>query len=81
MTAKLLKSLGLIAGTILALVIGFPGIQVCLLAWVVLSVLFLVSRFSKRARFFTDWSWPLFLVTIGSALGIPYVFLVLSAGF
>lgn len=75
------KSIGLILGTWVAVIIGFPGIFTCLLIWVVLAGLFLASRFSKQVSFFTEWSWPRFLVTILGALGVPYVYLLLSAGF
>lgn len=78
---KLLKSAGLISGTIVALVTGFPGLMFCVVTWIILSGLFLISRFAKSACCFTDWSWFQFLVTIGGALGIPYVALLLSPGF
>ena len=81
MAIKYLKSIGLILGTIGALVIGFPGIITCIVIWIIISGLFLISRFSKRVNFFAEWSWLQFLVTIGSALGIPYMFLLLSPGF
>jgi len=81
MAIKLLKSIGLILGTIGALVIGFPGVRTCIGAWMILSGIFLISRLSKRVYFFTEWSWLQFLVTIGSALMIPYMFLLLSPGF
>jgi hypothetical protein len=81
MAVKLLKSIGLILGTIGALIIGFTGVRICIVTWIILSGLFLVSRFSRRVYFFTEWSWLQFLVTIGSALGIPYMFLLLSPGF
>ena len=81
MAIKLLKSIGLILGTMGALVIGFPSVRSCIVSWIVLSGLFLISRFSKRVYFFAEWSWLQFLVTIGSALGIPYMFLLLSPGF
>gem|GEM_PF-2797950 len=71
----------LILGTVGALIIGFPGVQTCLVIWMILVGLFLVSRFSKKLYFFTDWSWVQFLITIGGALGIPYVCLLLSPGF
>jgi hypothetical protein len=81
MAVEFLKSIGLILGTIGALLVGFPGVMTCIVVWVILSGLFLISRFSKRVYFFAEWSWPRFLLTIGSALGIPYLFLLLSPGF
>ena len=51
------------------------------MTWVILCGLFLISRFSKTVYFFAEWSWVQFLATIGSALGIPYVLLLLSPGF
>ena len=77
-STKLLKSIGLVLGTIGALVIG---LQICIAMWIILSTLFLISRFSKRVWYFSDWSWVQFLVTIGSALGIPYVVLLLTFEF
>jgi hypothetical protein len=79
MTSKLLKSIGLILGTMVALLIS--GIFTCILIWIILSGLFLVSRFSTDPGFFTEWTWPHFLVTIVCALGIPFAWLLLSAGF
>jgi hypothetical protein len=81
MPVKILKSVGLVLVTIGALIIGFPGPITCIVVWIVLFGLFLVSRFYKPVYLFTDWSWPQFLVTIAGALGIPYLFLILSAGF
>ncbi len=78
---KYLKSVSLILVTVGALVIGFPGIRTCVVAWIILIGLFLVSRFSKRLYFFTEWSWAQFLITIVGAFGIPYLFLLLSPGF
>jgi hypothetical protein len=79
MPMKLLKSIGLILGTLGIFVI--VGAIKCLVFWIVLFVLFIISRFSKRVILFTEWSWPQFLVTIGCALGLPYIWLILSAGF
>lgn len=78
---KLLQSIGLIFGTQVSLLIGFPGIMPSILMWIILSVLFLISRFSKRIHVFTEWSWLQFLLTIGGALGIPYILLLFSPGF
>ena len=76
---KLLKSIGLILGTLGAFVIA--GAFICIAIWVAIFVLFMLSRFSKKAILFTEWSWPQFLVTIVSALGIPYIWLILGTGF
>ena len=76
---KLFKSIGLILGTLGAFVIA--GATICIVIWIAIFALFMISRFSKRVIIFTEWSWPQFLVTIGSALGIPYIWLLLSAGF
>lgn len=79
MATKLLKSLGLILGTLGAWVIA--GVFACIVIWMILIGLFSISRFSKRAKVFAEWSWIHFSLTIASALGIPYVFLLLSPGF
>ena len=76
---KLFKSIGLILGTLGAFVIA--GATICIVIWVAIFGLFMISRFSKRVIIFSEWSWPQFLVTIGSALGMPYIWLLLSAGF
>ena len=76
---KLLKAIGLTAGTIGAYVVA--GLSAFLLVWTGLLGLFLVSRFSKDFAFFTAWSWPQFLSTIGLAFGLPYIALLLSPGF
>lgn len=57
------------------------GLTFLLAVWIVLSGLFLASKFSSRVVLFTEWSWLQFLATMGSALGIPYLTLLLSAGF
>jgi hypothetical protein len=78
MATKLLKSIGLILVTVVALVIG---LQICIAMWLILSGLFLVSRFSKRVWFFTEWTWLQFLVTVVIALGVPCLVLLLSFEF
>ena len=76
---KILKSIALI------LVAMGAGLVFSLLAflviWIVIAGLFLFSRLSERARVFVEWSWLHFLLTIGLGVGIPYVLLILSAGF
>ena len=76
---KLFKSIGLILGTLGAFV--FTGAIIVVVIWIILFGLFIISRFSKNVIIFTEWSWPRFLITIGCALGIPYIWLLLSAGF
>ena len=76
---KLLKSTGLILGPMGVLVTA--GLLAFFVIWIFVSVLFFFSRLSKRARFFADWSWLQFLVTIACGLGIPYIMLLLSSGF
>ncbi len=76
---KLFKSIGLILGTLGTFIIA--GAIICIVIWVSLFGLFVISRFSKRVIIFTEWSWLQFLVTIGSALGIPYIWLLLGTGF
>jgi len=51
MAIKFLKSIGLILGTMGALLVGFPGVRTCVVTWIILSGLFLISRFSKRVYF------------------------------
>ncbi len=76
---KYLKSIGLVLGTLAVFTVVGTGASI--LIWLVLSVLFIISRFSKPRTFFVEWSWIQFVVTISAALGIPYVWLILSAGF
>lgn len=57
------------------------GLLALLVFWVAVFGLFLYSRLSESAVYFADWSWPQILVTIGFGLGIPYVFLLVTAGF
>jgi len=76
---KLLKSIGLILGTMAVLVVvGLPAFFVI---WAVVLALYFYSRLSERALYFADWSWPQFLVTVGFGLSIPYVLLLFTAGF
>lgn len=79
MSRKLIESIGLALGAMGVLVVA--GLSYFLFIWMVAAGLFLFSRLSKKAQFFSDWSWPQFLVTAGCGLGIPYVLLLLSAGF
>lgn len=81
MKLKLFKSFGLVFGTIAALVTGVPGLVPCVVIWIILSGLFVFSRFSKRLGVFGEWSWVEFLLTIGGALGVPYIALLFSPGF
>lgn len=76
---KLLKSIGLIFGTMAVLVIG--GLSAFFVVWAAVLALYFYSRLSERALYFADWSWPQFLVTIGFGLSIPYVLLLFTAGF
>ena len=76
---KALETIGLIVGSMAVFLVA--GLTFLLAIWIVLSGLFLTSRFSNRVAFFTEWSWFQFLATVGSALGIPYLALLLSAGF
>lgn len=79
MATKLLKSFGLILGTMGVWVIA--GVFACIVIWIILTGLFLASRLSKRASVFAELSWTHFSLTIGGALGIIYFVLLLSAGF
>lgn len=76
---QLLKSLGLILGTMAVFVVF--GLLPFLTAWAVVAGLYLFSRLSDKAVFFAGWSWPQFLVTVGFGLGIPYALLLFTAGF
>ena len=71
MSTRLIKSIGLILGTLGAFTVGGPLIGI--LIWIVLSGLFMVSRFSKRVVVFAEWSWLQFVVTMVCALGTFYV--------
>lgn len=57
------------------------GLFALLVFWVAVLGLFSYSRLSESAVYFTDWSWFQLLVTVGFGLGIPYVFLLVTAGF
>jgi hypothetical protein len=76
---KVLQSIGLIAGTIVIMVV--IGLSAYVLLWLALVGLFAYSRLAGGTAFFSDWSWPHFLVTAGVSLGIAYGFLLLTAGF
>jgi len=76
---KLLKSIGLILGTMAVSVV--VGLLAFFVIWAVVLALFFYSRLSERALYFADWSWPQFLVTVGFGLSIPYVLLLFTAGF
>ena len=79
LSLKLLKSIGLILGAMVVMVV--VGLLAFLVLWVAVLGLFFYSRLSERAVFSAKWSWPQFLVTIGFGLGVPYVFLLSTAGF
>jgi hypothetical protein len=74
-----LQSIGLIAGTVVIMMVG--GLSAYVLLWLVLFGLFAHSRLAGGTAVFSDWSWPHFLVTAGLGLGIAYGFLLLTAGF
>jgi hypothetical protein len=76
---KLLKSIALISGAMAVVVV--VGLLAFFVFWAVVVALFLYSRLSKRAVFFADWSWFQILTTVGFGLGIPYVYLLVTAGF
>ncbi|RZW14292.1 MAG: hypothetical protein EX260_10825 [Desulfobulbaceae bacterium] len=76
---KVLQSIGLIAGTIVIMMV--IGLSAYVLLWLVLFGFFAYSRQAKGAAVFSDWSWPHFLVTLGFGLGIAYGLLLLTAGF
>ncbi|MBT8083348.1 MAG: hypothetical protein KJO56_13060 [Gammaproteobacteria bacterium] len=79
MLIRLLKSTGLVLVPMAALMVfGLPAFG---LIWIVVIGLFVYSRFSRKSVFFTSWSWPHFLLTVGLGVGIPYALLLLSAGF
>ena len=76
---KLLKSIALIFGAMAVMVVvGLPALFVF---WAVVLGLYIHSKQSKSAVLFADWSWFQFLVTIGLGLGMPYVVLLVTAGF
>jgi hypothetical protein len=76
---KILKSAGLILGTMAVFVV--VGLLPFLVVWAVVLGLYFFSRLSERAVFFVGWSWPQFLVTVGFGLALPYAILLLTAGF
>ena len=76
---KLLKSMALISGAMAIVVV--VGLLAFLVFWAAVVALFLYSRLSKRAVIFADWSWFQILTTVGFGLGIPYVYLLVTAGF
>ena len=76
---RILKSTALIFGATAVMVVG--GLPVFFVFWMVVLGLYSYSRLSKSAVLFADWSWLQFLVTIGFGLGIPYVVLLVTAGF
>jgi hypothetical protein len=76
---KLLKSIALISGAMAVMVV--VGLLAFLVIWVAVFGLYIYSRLSKRAVLFADWSWFQILMTIGFGLGIPYVILLVTAGF
>ena len=76
---KFLKSTGLILGGVAVFVVG--GLLAFFVIWAVVLGLFLYSRLSERAEYFADWSWPHFVMTIGLGLGVPYLILLVTAGF
>jgi hypothetical protein len=76
---KFSAAVGLVVGTLALLIVA--SLQFVLVMWVALFGLFLASRFSQGAVFFTEWSWLEFLATIAIALGVPYLVLLLTFGF
>ena len=76
---KLLKSIGLILGAIAVFVV--VGLLAFFVIWVVVLGLYFYSRVSRKAVFFSDWSWSQFLATIGFGLTVPYAILLFTAGF
>lgn len=76
---KLLKSIALIFGAMAVMVV--VGLPAFFGFWAVVLGLYLYSRLSKSAALFANWSWFEFLVTISLGLGIPYVVLLVTAGF
>jgi hypothetical protein len=81
MTAKVLKSAGLILGSSAVLLFGVPGPRSFVIAWAILVALFVVSRFTKRLVFFVEWSWPQFLVTFSIAVVLPYLWILFTFEF
>lgn len=76
---KLLKSTGLIVGGMTVMVV--VGLLPFLVFWAVVLGLYFYSRLSEEAFLFADWSWLQLLVTVGFGLAIPYLILLLTAGF
>ena len=79
MFTKLLKSTGLVLGSLAMLIVfGLPAVGAM---WLVVIGFFLYSRLSKGPVLFTSWSWFHFLLTLGLGVGIPFALLLMSAGF
>jgi len=79
MSMNLLKSAVLVIGPMCVLVVF--GLIAFLAIWIAVIGLFLLSRLTKGATFFAEWSWSQFLLTIGLGVAIPYVLLLMSSGF
>ena len=76
---KLLQSIALLAGATAVMVVA--GLSAFLVVWVALLGVYSYSRLSEKALFLADWSWFQFLVAMGLSLAIPYVLLLVTAGF
>lgn len=76
---ELYRAIALILGAMGALLVF--SLFTFLAIWLVMLGLFLFSRVSKCVGFFVDWSWLQFLATIACGVGIPYIILILTAGF
>lgn len=76
---KILKSITLIAVATAVMVVF--GLFAFLSTWVAIIGLYSYSRLAKKAVLFSDWSWSRFLVTLGFGLVLPYVVLLVTAGF
>jgi len=57
------------------------GLPACFVFWAIALSIYLYSQKSEKAIFFSDWSWPQFLATLGFGLVIPYAILLFTAGF
>jgi len=71
MALKVIKSIGLM---LLSLAVFMrAGPFMCIIIWVPLFSIFILSRFTKKIVFFAEWSWLHFIVTMVCGAGTFYI--------
>jgi hypothetical protein len=73
MAVKIFKSIGLVLASLAVFMRAGP--LMCIVIWIPLFGLFIISRFSKKVVFFTEWSWRHFVVTMVCGAGVFYLWL------